>query len=456
MALPPAAARGDRELWDEEIWEEILPNIDSVIPIIGPGCYAVAFNGRRMRVDAYAAERLATQLFPGELGSSPTLNEVVSLHVRRGSRPQSLYPRIQDIVEKAAFEPPEVLRQLAEIRHFNLFVTTAFDPLLESAINAVRFAGEKRAEAISYAPNDVLDLKTGKRGLTRPVVYHLFGRAAAKPYSYAICDEDLLEWLHALQSSEQRPHKLCDELEDSHLLILGSDLSGWAARLFLRSTKQRRLSDRRDFAEILADDRSGKDVELTAFLTAFSSSTKIFPGGDAQAFVGLLLARWRERYGGEEQAQKLAWVPPPADMPEGAIFISYAREDLEAVRVLKAALDAAGLTSWFDLDRLQGGDSFDPKIKDSIRRCALFLAVMSRNTEQRDEGYFHKERRWAIERDAGISDRRQFIYPVVIDNPPDLGTWPPRFREKHYREVPGGVPGPELIADLRLLLSARS
>jgi hypothetical protein len=185
--------------------------------------------------------------------------------------------------------------QLAEIRHFNLFVTTAFDPLLENAINAIRFAGEPRTEAVSYAPNNVIDLKADKAALSRPVVYYLFGRAAANPYSDAICDEDLLEWLRALQSSEHQPRKLCDELEDNYLLILGSNLSGWAARLFLRSTKLGRLSDERDFAEILADDRSGKDAELTAFLAAFSPATKIFPGGDAEGFVELLLRRRRER-----------------------------------------------------------------------------------------------------------------------------------------------------------------
>ena len=451
MTPPLAAAVRDRELWDDEIWEEILPNIENVIPIVGPGCYTVAVEGRQMQVDAYVAERLAAQLAPGALGPSPTLNEVVSFHLQKTNRRQSLYPRIQGIVQEARFEPPKVLRQLAEISHFNLFVTTAFDPLLETAINAVRFAGEPRVEALSYAPNNVLDLKAGKCALARPVVYYLFGRAAANPYSYAICDEDLLEWLHALQSSEQQPRKLCDELEDNHLLILGSNLSGWAARLFLRSTKQRRLSDQRNFAEILADDRSGKDAELTAFLAAFSSSTRIFPYGDAEAFVELLLQRWRERYG-KQEAGSATWVPPPAEMPEGAIFISYAREDLEPVRILKSALQAAGLTAWFDLDRLALGDAFDLKIRNNIRRCSLFMPVMSHHTQTRDEGFFRREWRYALDRDLDIDPSKPFIVPVAIDTP-DLERWPRRFREINYRQVPGGKVDAELIADLKRLLA---
>jgi hypothetical protein len=49
------------------------------------------------------------------------------------------------------------------------------------AINVVRFEGEPRVEALSYAPNNVIDRKAGKRALARPVVYRLFGRVAANP-----------------------------------------------------------------------------------------------------------------------------------------------------------------------------------------------------------------------------------------------------------------------------------
>jgi TIR domain/SIR2-like domain len=451
MTVPDDAGVRDRELWDDEIWEEILPNIDRVIPIIGPGCYTVSVHGRQLRMDAYVAEQLAAQLnASAELGPSPTLNQVVSWYLRRSGRRQSLYPRIQGIVQAANFDPPNVLRQLAEIRDFNLFVTTAFDPLLEIAINTVRFAGERRVEALSYAPNNVFDLKASKTALARPVVYHLFGRAAANPYSYAICDEDLLEWLHALQSSEQQPRNLCDELEGNYLLILGSDLSGWAPRVFLRSTKQKRLSDQRNVVEILADDRSSKDVELITFLAAFSSSTRIFPYGDAEAFVELLLHRWRERYG-KPEGQGTVFVPPPAEMPEGAIFISYAREDLEAVQNLRSDLEAAGLTVWFDLDRLGLGDSFEHKIHECIRRCSLFMPVLSEHTETRDEGFFRREWRFALDRDLDIDPRKPFIVPVAINNRPKIELWPPRFREIHYRRAPSGRADPDLITDLKRL-----
>lgn len=41
----------------------------------------------------------------------------------------------------ANFEPPRALRQLAAITDFDLFVSTTFNSLLESAIDSERFAG---------------------------------------------------------------------------------------------------------------------------------------------------------------------------------------------------------------------------------------------------------------------------------------------------------------------------
>jgi hypothetical protein len=78
-------------------------------------------------------------------------------------------------------------------------VTTAFDSLLETTINEARFGGAPRTQTITYAPNNGRDLETSKLSLITPTVFHLFGKLSASP-SYAVSDEDLLEFLYALQS----------------------------------------------------------------------------------------------------------------------------------------------------------------------------------------------------------------------------------------------------------------
>src|SRR6516225_1746762 len=137
-------------LWDESIWEELLAYIEEerVVPIIGPASSSIVAKGRPVSLEDYVAGRLAPRLgLPSDaLPPAPTLNEVVSLYLRRNGRREALYPRIRSIVQDAAFTTPKVLRQLAEIRQFNLFVTTAFDPLLETAINEVCFGGAPRTQ----------------------------------------------------------------------------------------------------------------------------------------------------------------------------------------------------------------------------------------------------------------------------------------------------------------------
>ena len=139
--------------------------------------------------------------------------------------------------------------------------------------------------------------------------------------------------------------------------------------------KRRRLSDPRDVGEVLADNHSGNDGRLMAFLQQVSVRTRIYSG--AEKFVDELHRRWMtRRKPGEVIALGAApqrFLPPEREMPDHAVFISYAREDLPAVQKLKAGLDAAGVKTWFDLERLEGGDDYDRKIQRNIARCSYFI-----------------------------------------------------------------------------------
>jgi hypothetical protein len=68
------------------------------------------------------------------------------------------------------------------------------------------------------------------------------------------------------------------------------------------------------------------------------------------------------------------------------VFLSYASEDAEAARRICEALRCAGIEVWFDLSELRGGDVWDQKIRHEIHACALFMPVVSRQTQERLEG----------------------------------------------------------------------
>jgi hypothetical protein len=148
-------------------------------------------------------------------------------------------------------------------------------------------------------------------------------------------------------------------------------------------------------------------------------------------------------------------IPPAEVMPEGAIFISYAREDLEAVRELKSGLDAAGLTVWFDMDRLAAGDAWDHKIRRNIQTCSLFIAVISVNTENREEGYFRREWRHAVDRSWNMADDRPFIVPVIVDETAPPRRIPDRFKDAHMARLTGGQVTEDFVRRLRELSPPR-
>jgi len=453
-----SAATLPRTTLDDDAWEDLLSFIEEhrVIPIVGPELLLVSTErGPRLLLD-WVAERLASRLnvHTTELPPNYTLNDVVCWFLAARGRREEAYVRLRSIIKDANFEPPATLRRLAAITDFDLFVSTTCDSLLESAINLERFAGASSTDVLSYSPNRVVDLPTERERLQRPLVYHLFGKLSASP-TYVISDEDLLEFICALQSEHLVPEKLFHELEHNHLLFIGSNFTNWLARLFLRMAKRQRLSDPRDVGEVLADDHSSEDDRLVAFLQQVSVRTRIYVG--AERFVDELHARWQARRKLAGSPAPARFLPPAREMPDDAVFISYAREDLAAVQQLKAGLEAAGITTWFDIDRLEVGDDYDRKIQRNIARCSYFIPVVSATTQRRLEGYFRREWSYAIDRVRNMADGALFILPVSIDATTAAEALvPDKFKALHFSQLLGGQVPADFAQRLEDFMRARS
>ncbi len=436
----------------EDLWEELLYYVEQqqVIPIVGPGLSTVTIEGRTLPTDQYLAEELARRLSPplADLPPSSTLAEVVARHLERKSGEVRLYALVNSIVADAQFDPPEALVKLAQITDFKLFVTTTLDSLLEAAIDAVRYGGAKTTGSLAYNPKRVEDLRENLRDMAVPTVYHLFGKPTVVPESYVISDGDLLEFIHELQSSDRRPARLFDQLRTNHLLLVGGSMSDWVVRVFLRLAKGQKLSAQRDQLEILADDRWRGDRALMSFLLNFSPQTKMFQAGGPE-FIDELWRRWSAKHGAASGAP----APKPIDA-DRTIFLSYSRRDGEAAKTMRAELEAEGFKVWFDNAELDG-QAWDPAIEAEIRRCTVFLPLLSRNTHNElKDAVFRREWSWALERDTRMAESVAFIIPVVIDDMPrgDFDDIPARMRAKDIKRGPGGHVTDEIRRALRKAL----
>src|SRR5262245_120686 len=146
--------------------------------------------------------------------------------------------------------------------------------------------------------------------------------------------------------------------------------------------------------------------------------------------------------------------PQPARTLNGAVFLSYASQDAEPARRLCDALRAAGIEVWFDQSELRGGDAWDHKIRQQIHDCALFIPVISANSERRDEGYFRREWSLAVDRTRDMAHKRTFLIPVVIDDTPERGSSvPDEFHELQWTRLPGGDAPAEFVSRIKRLMS---
>jgi hypothetical protein len=130
-----------------------------------------------------------------------------------------------------------------------------------------------------------------------------------------------------------------------------------------------------------------------------------------------------------------------SESPSKAIFLSYAREDAEAARHIADALRAFGVEVWFDMSELRGGDVWDQKIRRQIKECALFMPVISSQSDQRGEGYFRLEWKLAVERTHLLAEDRPFLFPVVVDDTTESSaSVPEQFLKSQWTRLPGVNP----------------
>jgi TolB-like protein/tetratricopeptide (TPR) repeat protein len=156
----------------------------------------------------------------------------------------------------------------------------------------------------------------------------------------------------------------------------------------------------------------------------------------------------------EKDREPMSAVSSRAATPSGAVFLSYASEDVAAAQRIADALRAAGIEVWFDRSELRGGESWDRQIRRQIHECALFIAVISAHSDARHEGYFRREWRLAVERAGDMAEDVPFLLPVVIDATKDAtARVPDRFRDVQWSHLPEGAPSTAFIERVRRLLS---
>jgi hypothetical protein len=452
-------------------WDQLIELIDEtrVIPVVGQDLLTIPTMTGQKLLYPYIAERLAKYLSvsPDSLPKGGELNEVACRYITicksKGKSAQGIYAALKTIAAEIDDLPvPEPLLQLAEIRPFQLFVTTTFDSCLIRALNQRRFGGNAKTHVFTHAPDEAEDLPCDLRSVGGPVVYHLMGKLSATP-AYVVTQEDLVEFFHSLQSATRRPSLLFDELNCRSLLILGSRFPGWLTSFFMRMTKRQRLSSN-ERTDYVADDVVNEDESLVLFLERFSSSTEIFRQAGAVEFVRELHKRWTERHP-PTPVTPAAFPSQRTEFQPGAIFLSYAKEDHPAVQKICDSLEESGLDVFLDRKQLDPrdddsnvlhpGDEWEVKLRRRISQCSLFIPIISGNSlGPRPRRFLRAEWRAALKEleQVSFSGEGNFLLPVVIDDTKeDHPELPPEFTRVQWVTLRGGEPTPAFVERVKEL-----
>jgi hypothetical protein len=410
-------------------WRHLFSLLKSrkVIPVVGQDVVIVQGEYGACTLNEHIARRVerSLELQPSPATHRPTLHEVACRYLQATGEREigNLYWAVNDALAEQQVGVPDSLRKLARIGAFKLYVSTTFDDLLQRAINIERYGGQPRTTVLAYSTNDYDDVSGPIEQLEYPVVYHLLGRPSEVPNTYAVTEEDTLEFVHSLQSDNRRPIKLLDEFSKHSLLLIGSGFSDWLMRFFLRVAKRERLIFARSKTDIVADVRARDDASLADFLKHFSAYTRVFPG-DALEFIDGLASRWEEYQATQEKRGEIPVTVEPAAPTPQPVFLSYAHEDHRYAEMLADGLTKANVPVWFDRGGgLNGGMQWENEILTRIRGASLFVPILTKNVLTPERRFFKSEWKEAerVQPTAGPSG--VFTVPVCFDDlAPDPAT----------------------------------
>jgi hypothetical protein len=438
-------------------WDLLLDWLENqkVIPVLGQDLLYLHSEKCTVHLYRLIADRLIAKhrVRTDQLPADYTIADVACAVPDFGKDPQLVYSQVATAYKSVINEQlkgkfPEPILQLARIPFFRLFVALTFDDLLERAIRRER---QTDLHVIANEQHEVPDLTDLQKTSGLPIIFRMMGVTTSEA-GYALTDEDMLEFMFHLHSPLRRPKRLIDELCQNHLLVIGAGFPDWVTRFFLRATRgqlERLRHDRKKF-QIIVDHHVSSDAKLSIFLERFARNTLVYTEGDPAAFVAELYNRCSARGLLDVAPQEVAAAPTQAREPE--IFLSYASEDRQLAISVRDQLVERGFSVWFDKNTspetgIKAGEDWEARIRSMIRRCEIFVPLLSANSLLDQPGVVRREWCWAAERLPDYyGTKRSFIAPLIVDScDPDGVGVPDAFRRLEIKRLMRGRLAEEFV-----------
>ena len=411
-------------------WELLLTALDDgrVVPIIGDALIQVKDrDGALHSIDSFLLKRLQER-FNADPEQCPDLSHVEDLIESYNARQRNagdstdIYYEIYDCLRDVEVSVPSFLQDLFKECTFPLILTTSYAKDIERCLGIAK----ERTGVYNKSANSDIDPKS--LSPLQPFLYYLFGRTSIAKRSFMVTEDDLLDYLHCWHDSDTRPEKISSFLSDKFILILGCPYPNWLFRFFWHSIRNFSiLSENKEMQGVVSLEKMEQDRELVQFLSRIQTS--VFDS--AEVFINELIDRHRRRSTASATPAAAFMSAPTVKWEIPDIFVSYAKEDFDAVKPIVEKMRSFGATVWFDDSNLIAGDEYETMINDKIEQCKRFVPFISRTTLRTGRRFYKKEWNKAISELQYRFDE-EYIAPIILDDTDKTNPSIPKpFRDVH-------------------------
>jgi hypothetical protein len=412
-------------------WQSLIKDLTAgkVIPVLGGDLSLVKVIREKedclVSINEYIAGELPGKLnIPQTIGKRCGLEEFVAAY-RNSDRYEELIKTVNSIYEEIDENQLylDYLEKLGRIPDFNIFISTTPDKFLEKALCKARNIKYNQIEVLKYSlQNTSGQNSTGKKEEpaalsnrnkeeSRVKVIKLMG-CFDNVVSPALTDEEMLEHFFSI-SMKKYTHPLLKEfmqlIENKTLLFIGCDFPDWFMRFIIRIITNERYQSR-TICDYIVWNGPGEREKLYQFLKQFKKN--IYPPEEGQNED---LSKFFEKL--HDQLRIYETVPIQY---EGTVFLSYKSQDVDKARMLKRILSKNGIDVWFDERDLAIGQHKE-KIENEIRRCKVFVPIISGNSLSAPPNSYLKAVEWLAGESRFNADnyykRLTFqVVPIIIDD----------------------------------------
>ena len=345
-----------------------------------------------------------------DLGNS-NLSHVVQSILDRGCKRYQITDAIREFYQADTAQTTNLCQQLAKLP-FKLCLAVTHDEFMLRALQAHQRQPQKAYYSVSSDRTGTLLSPS----VEEPIFYQLFGSLEDED-SMVLSEIDVHVCLKSLASgSPPLPAEIEGSLHSDQnvFLFVGFDFKQWYARPLLYSLLgETRPALRQNLRPSLVLENNGFfDHPDSGHAISFfeNQHSFIFKSLQIEKLLDKLVKLNESLSDAQPEKDNKVDANPPT------IFLSYRRDDIERVNLLRQQLESQGINTWQDTKNLRGGDRWDQMIERVIgNQVDYFILVQSHSLKSTRKSVVFRELHMARQCVRDMASSEKFIIPVLLD-----------------------------------------